>query len=589
VKPGDFVGKYKLADKIGSGSMGDVYEATAGDQHVALKIHKLDDKTLEARFLREAKTMSMFAHPNIVELVEVGKLDDGRLFFAAELVRGVTLRSLIDAGPIDRTRSLQIVRQVLSALGHAHGMGVVHRDIKPENVMLAAGDTVKILDFGVAKLLGDTPAVLGEGTLTISGYGQLGTPYYMSPEAVLGLALDARADLYSIGAMLFEMLTGKPPYEHEDVAVLMRMHAAAPLPKLDGATPELALVIAESLAKEPKDRFKSAAEMIDAIDAAIRSLEPSTEVAGSATRVKHRTDQFGSLPLRTPASTHASGPVSGVVAPAPQRASAPMFSPPMPQPMPPPPRHTNKWVAIARSHRKPVLLVGGALALLLLVVIIVAVKSGSKKQTGSTAAPKHAELVHGAQELIAAGRPAQAAELLEREDLGNDAELLVVLGHARIGSGRRLDGLAAYERALLLDKKYAADAQLRGNVARVLDARDPAAGMVAIEMALRLDPPAHALIKQLAASGKLPEVRRRAFAVAERENIADGIDRVDSWSLDLAQAATCEERLAAVIKLRRTMDPRAIAPLKKAKQFKCVETAVVEAIAYLEARPAAAQ
>jgi serine/threonine protein kinase len=598
VKPGDFVGKYALVDKIGSGSMGDVYEAITGDQRVALKIHKLADKTLEARFLREAKTMAMFRHPNIVELVEVGKLEDGQLFFAAELVRGVTLRSAIDERPMDRVRALTIVRQVLSALGHAHGMGVVHRDIKPENVMLAEGDQVKILDFGVAKLLGDTPAVLGEGTLTIAGYGQLGTPYYMSPEAVLGLALDGRADLYSIGAMLYEMLTGKPPYEHEDVAVLMRMHAAAPIPKLDAATPELALVIAESMAKEPTSRFKSAAEMITAVDAAIRSVEAPTEVAGSATRVKQRTDVFGTLPMKRPAEPvmmsqppqYASGPVVGVVVPASGRPSGPMFAPPMPQPMPPPPKHTNKWLVLAREHKKPVFVVAGALAVLLVVVIVVAARGGSKKPAAkTTTVPKHAELVHGAQELIAANHPDKAAELLEREELGNDAELLVVLGHARIGAGRRLDGLAAYERALLLDRKYASDAQLRGNVARVLDSKDAVAGVIALEMALRLDPPGHALIKQLASSSKIPDLRRRAFAVAERENIADGIDRVDSYSLDLAQATTCEDRLAAVLKLRSTNDARAIPALKKAKQIKCVEAAVVEAIAYLDSRPPAPQ
>jgi hypothetical protein len=233
---------------------------------------------------------------------------------------------------------------------------------------------------------------------------------------------------------------------------------------------------------------------------------------------------------------------------------------------------------------------------LLVVVIVVAARGGSKKPAAkTTTVPKHAELVHGAQELIAANHPDKAAELLEREELGNpasannDAELLVVLGHARIGAGRRLDGLAAYERALLLDRKYASDAQLRGNVARVLDSKDAVAGVIALEMALRLDPPGHALIKQLASSSKIPDLRRRAFAVAERENIADGIDRVDSYSLDLAQATTCEDRLAAVLKLRSTNDARAIPALKKAKQIKCVEAAVVEAIAYLDSRPPAPQ
>src|SRR5512139_1631026 len=310
-------GKYKVRAKIGTGSMGDVYEAMAGNQPVALKVLRVEDPNLAARFLREAKTMSLFAHPNIVELVEVGKLGDGRLFFAAELVRGLTLRALIEGGPMEPRRALAITRQILDALGHAHAMGVVHRDIKPENVMLVDGgaadgqnELVKILDFGVAKLIGDTPAVLGEGTLTITGYGALGTPYYISPEAVLGRVLDTRADIYSVGAMLFEMLTGKPPYMHDDVAVLMRMHAAAPIPPVPDATPGLALVLSEALAKKPELRFKSAAEMITAIDAALRSLEP-LPVEAPAPKTKKSTDLFGALPLKQPAiEQSASAPAS---------------------------------------------------------------------------------------------------------------------------------------------------------------------------------------------------------------------------------------------------------------------------------------
>ena len=633
-------GKYRVRSKIGTGSMGDVYEAVAGAQEVALKVLRVDDEKLAARFLREAKTMSLFQHPHIVELVEVGKLDDGRLFFAAELVRGGTLRDLIDGGPVEPRRALAITRQILDALGHAHAMGVVHRDIKPENVMLVDGTLVKILDFGVAKLIGDTPAVLGEGTLTITGYGALGTPYYISPEAVLGRPLDGRADIYSIGAMLFELLTGKPPYAHDDVAVLMRMHAAAPIPPVPDATPEVALVVSEALAKKPELRFKSAAEMIDAIDAAIRSLDEPP-------RTKQSTDLFGALPLKAPASVDPSasrpaafsptsipsssqpvqpepvkrssranlpgvapyvtpvagtpvvhqapqavapppstnsGPVTGVVVPASGHNS--LFAPPMPV-QPPRPKQPNKLYVLAQKHRKFVF-AGMGVFVLIIIIAIAAAKSGGGAKTASKPADgpaKRPDLARGAQELIAAGHPSRAAELIEREEIGDDVDTLVVLGHARIGAGRRLDGLAAYERAIELDKKLAADTQIRTNVGRVLESRDAVAGMVALELAMRLEPPAKDLIKQLAGSGKVGDVRRRAMAIAEREKLTDGIDRVESWSLDLAQATNCEERLAAVLKLRRIADPRAIPALKRAKTHRCVEREVAEAIAYLESRP----
>ncbi len=599
-------GKYRVLAKIGTGSMGDVYEAEANGVHLALKVLRVDDPKIVARFLREAKTMSLFRHPNIVELVEVGKLGDGTLYFAAELVRGITLRDLIASGTIDPRRALAIAKQILSALGHAHAMGVVHRDIKPENVMLADGggpdgDLVKILDFGVAKLVGDTPAVLGEGTLTITGYGALGTPYYMSPEAVLGRVLDARADIYSVGAMLFELLTGTPPYSHEDVATLMRMHAAAPIPTLHDrapdreVTPELELVISESLAKKSELRFASAAEMSDAIDGALRSLEPMP--------VKS-TDVFGALPVRTSAVRPAlpglppmpGEPASPEPAPVhveplqvppqvPARFDAPLFSPPMPPAQPKPPA---KWRALARQHKKLLAIGGGVLGLIVVIAIVASGGSTKSKTAGgrSSATTKHTDLAKSAQDLIAQGQPSRAAELIEREEIGKDPDTLVVLGHARIGSGRRLDGLAAYEQAIELDGKLAADPQIRTNVARVLDTRDAPAGVLALELAMRLDPPATDLVKQVAGAGKVGEVRRWAFAIAERESFADGIDRVESWSLDLSQAANCEERLAAVLKLRRIADPRAIPALKRAKTYRCVEREVAEAIAYLESRPA---
>ena len=655
-------GKYQVRSKIGTGSMGDVYEAenAATQQVVALKVLRVDDATLAARFLREAKTMSLFQHPNIVELLEVGTHDDGRLFFAAELVRGSTLRVLLEDGPVEPRRALAIVRQVVDALGHAHAMGVVHRDIKPENVMIGAGteDHVKILDFGVAKLIGDTPAVLGEGTLTITGYGALGTPYYISPEAVLGRALDARADLYSVGVMLFEMLTGKPPYMHDDVAVLMRMHAAAPIPKLGernsvlAVTPELELVVSEALAKKPELRFKSAAEMIVAIDAAARSLEPLP--ADGAPKSNKSTDLFGALPMKAPApppepsasapaafsptsipsasqpvqpepgppvrkserrplpgvtpyTTPVAGsstvpppsplppntpnpgpPVIGVVVPA--RGAphdAPLFSPPMPQ-HPPQLKQPSKLFALAHQHRKYVIAGIGVFALVIIVVIAITAGGGgqtseaSGRGEGASTKSKRSEIVKAAQERMAAGLPAKALELLEAEPLGEDAEAYLVLGHAQISSGRRLDGVGSYERALAIESKHRADPLMRAHVERVLDTRDVPAVFVALELAARLEPPLHDAIVKLASSSKQADIRQRAFAIAEREKLAGGVDAVASWSLDLAQASSCEERLAAVRKLKRAADPKALPALKRARSHKCVEREVAEAMAAIE-------
>jgi len=162
---------------------------------------------------------------------------------------------------------------------------------------------------------------------------------------------------------------------------------------------------------------------------------------------------------------------------------------------------------------------------------------------------------------------------------------LLVLGHARVATGRRLDGLAAYERAIAADRKLAADPQLRANLGRILEGRDAVAGVVALELATRLEPPAHELITAQANTGKLGDVRRRALAIAERERL-DGLDHVESWSLGLAQATTCEDRLAAVLQLRRTGDARALPALRKARTHRCVEREAAEAIAHLEARSA---
>jgi len=284
-------GQYRIRSLLAQGGMGAIYEAehVATGQRYALKaLHAEAARRDEIarRFEREAIAMQRLAHPNIVAVLDVGAVEDGSLFLVMELVRGPTVRALIEAGPVRPRRALVIARQVLEALAHAHAHEMVHRDLKPENAMLAtvgapghAYEQAKLLDFGLVKLLGDAAAELGGDKITRTGIAS-GTPAYMAPEQALGRKVDGRVDLYSLGITVFEMLTGVVPFRHADPLTLMRMQCAAPIPSLAKVapgrpflTPALEHLIARALAKQADERWDSAAHMIDALDEAFRSLD----------------------------------------------------------------------------------------------------------------------------------------------------------------------------------------------------------------------------------------------------------------------------------------------------------------------------
>ncbi|NVB77657.1 MAG: protein kinase [Kofleriaceae bacterium] len=577
------VGRYRVVDRLASGATADVYEAEHVElgTRVALKVLHAEhaDSEVAARFLREGKTLAMFRHRNIVELLEVGRLDDGTLFLATELVRGLALRTLMSGGPVEPRRALGITRQVLDALGQAHAMGVIHRDIRPENILIAndgGQDLVKMLDFGVAKLVADTQTVLGEAKLTQAGMTAFGDPRYIAPECVVGGTVDARADLYSMGAVLYELLAGQPPFADADPSTLMRLHTYAAAPRLDQRgtgrtfTPQIEHVVGEALAKKPDLRFASATEMATAVDAAIHSLPVATPAPEPLSRPPD--DSFHlhvqDLLQRPPPPTEHSQPLA-----APGHA-----------PLPQKPTAVHRLLELARQHRMIVAAVGGTLVLVL--VVIIAVASGGSSSDAKATSP---DLVKRATALVNAGTPKEAIDLLETElaepAKPGDASAYLLLGHARFAAGRRLDALAAYERAIVLAPKLAEDAQLRANATAIVDGKDAVDAVVALEiLATRVKPRADDLVLTVAATAKLPDVRRRAQAIAEREGLAARLDRVASLSLDLAQATTCEDRRTVIGKLRATADKRAVAPLKRAKVYKCVEREAADAIAELETK-----
>jgi predicted ATPase/serine/threonine protein kinase len=272
-------GQYRLDEEIGAGGMGRVYRATqlALDRNVAVKIIAPRAKAkLKAvhRFEREARTVARLRHPHIVTIFDSGSEPELGAYLVMELLEGRSLADEIRARralPIDDV--CEVMRQVCSAVHAAHGAGIVHRDLKPDNVFLERGNrlTAKVLDFGIAKHFGGDAAAV---SLTADG-AMLGTPYYMSPEQCRADELDARADVYSLGCMLYEMLTGRPPFTSESLGALIAMHLTErprpPSQLVEGLSANVDAVVLKALEKHPTARFATAAELAESLlSAALR-------------------------------------------------------------------------------------------------------------------------------------------------------------------------------------------------------------------------------------------------------------------------------------------------------------------------------
>jgi hypothetical protein len=269
-------GRYFIHRRLGRGGMGDVYDATRleDDRPVALKLLRAtaDGERLR-RFEREAAAAARLRHPNCVEVLDSGPDGQGGFFIAMELVRGPDLaRVLHEDGPLQAVRAGRVADQILSVLADAHAAGVIHRDLKPANVMIDSTregpDFVKVLDFGIATFI--EPAD-GDARLTRDGVAQ-GTPAYMSPEQIRGEPLDARSDLYAVGALLFELLAGAPPFEAPSpMAVVARQltERAPPLGKRAIVPPALAALVARALEQDRAHRPASAVAMREELHAAL--------------------------------------------------------------------------------------------------------------------------------------------------------------------------------------------------------------------------------------------------------------------------------------------------------------------------------
>jgi serine/threonine-protein kinase len=280
-----FDGRYRIMRKLGSGGMADVYLAEDEElgRRVAIKIlndrHANDDSFVE-RFRREAKNAAGLSHPNIVSIYDRGEAE-GTYYIAMEYLDGRSLKELVVArGPLPIPDAIDAIRQVLAALRFAHRKGIVHRDIKPHNVMADADGRLKVTDFGIARA--------GVSQMTEAG-SIIGTAQYLSPEQARGAPVDQRSDLYSVGVVLYEMLTGTTPFSGESpVEIAMKHLSDPPRPpsvQRPDIPPDLDMVVLRALAKNPEDRFQTAEELDAELGRVASGIGVTAETADAATAV----------------------------------------------------------------------------------------------------------------------------------------------------------------------------------------------------------------------------------------------------------------------------------------------------------------
>jgi eukaryotic-like serine/threonine-protein kinase len=325
-------GRYRVDEVIGEGGMGAVYRAEnlATRSRVAIKVlhpEMLGNAEAVARFEREAVALGRVVHPNIAAARDVGRLEDGSCFLVLDYLEGEDLRAVVNRGPLPHDRALRIARQIALGLDAVHAIGIVHRDLKPENVMLVrdggAPDVVKVLDFGIAKVpaaheAGRHP---GRPPLTQAGVAY-GTPEYMAPEQALSGNVDARADLYALGVMLYEMLAGRRPFDAADRGELTRLVTTSPPPPLAAmvpggvVAPALEALTMRLLRKEASTRFNSASDVVAAIDGLALVASTPAPAHGirsdQATLAAHPGAARASHPVAMPTITAGRGSIASI-------------------------------------------------------------------------------------------------------------------------------------------------------------------------------------------------------------------------------------------------------------------------------------
>ena len=607
--------RYHVRMQLGVGAMGSVYlaEHTMMGNAVALKVlHPDQSKSNEsvARFQREAQTASTINHPNICAATDFGRLDNGAFFMVMEYLEGLTLRQVIRKNaPLSPTRAIHITRQLASALGAAHQKGVIHRDIKPANVMLVerAGDRdfVKLTDFGLAGLSESHGDADEQVRLTIAGV-VYGTPAYISPEqASAESAIDGRADLYGLGCILFEMLTGRLPFMGGNVTQMLTAHLTQEPPKASEFNlthyipPELDAIIVKLMAKRAEDRFARAEDLILALDAL--DLDETPEV----TRI---TNQTQPPPIDRDASVNSPHEE--------QLATTPVHKEPS----------LGEKLATLPLPAKIALGAIPVLLLLILILIGVGVASYSEKVEPPPVPTDPEDLADYQVEQTTAKLAKERDKFVRRTDAmrpvlehmasGEHTEALAKLGklgekprksphyHYYLGiaysaEDKDVESLDAYAEAITLEPRYAMDKRLIESALDALSSKDDE--VEARAKKLLTGPLLETTSIPLARMAYDPgsnRGRKRARALLEETGKFDTLPPWRQDAIKLRLDVGCKPRGEAVERLGDAETPRALGPLReyarKPKRgcgrrdredcYGCIRDEISEAIDKLEAR-----
>ncbi len=468
-------GRYRLDRRLGAGGVGAVFLADTipEGRRVAVKLlhHELGLlPEVAARFEREAAAAGRIDHPNVAGALDFGQLEDGSLYLVLEYAPGASLAEVLASeGPLGTARALRIARAIAAALGAAHRAGVVHRDLKPDNVMLTAHlgeETVKVVDFGVAQLPAECSAYVAPDTRAAIA----GTPEYMAPEQAAGTIVDHRADLYTLGLVLYAMLAGHPPFRDETMEAVLRQQMTEPPPPLPDRIEAGAVALTSILlAKDPDQRPPTA-------DDVVRRIDDLLDPEGST----HSQRAPGSSPSSWLSASGAArsplpeGPTTG-----------PESTPGAASSRRSPPRRSNPAPA-APSSRRGFLL---ALAILATIALLLAlagawlVARSRSKAVGlaPSSQPTTPSEIDPAQ-VSARAAAGDAAALLALEGaVPLSASAFRSLGRGYAARGDATRSVTAYARALQLEPRWAEDLGVARDVRRAVD--DPAATAAALELA----------------------------------------------------------------------------------------------------------
>ena len=538
-------GKYELLQRLGEGGMGHVFRARhvlMGKEFAVKLIHAelAHVNEIAKRFQREAKSSSLLKHPNCISVSDFGTHGDGnvrQLYLVMELLEGEDLDyKLHREKKIEPRLAVNIVSQMLRGLGHAHEKGVIHRDLKPENIFLVpeadGGYHVKILDFGIAKM---ADAQSDGDKLTKTGV-VFGTPKYLSPEQALGDRLDFRADLYSVGVILFEMLTGEPPFTGKTVMDVMSAHLTAVPPKLVryGSFPrELQRIVQKAMAKKPHYRYKSAAQFLTALENIdYRDISESTIITShvARTRLLSRIKSFIFSSKRRM--------IAGLV----------LFGLCL---------LTLGYMLLASGTRTP-----DAQS---------AIATGDNRApmqlTSPALAPKDeiTELLITARDALDK-KDLKAAALACRKALNIDARnpaAKTMYGHVLFASGKHVSAIYQYQNAIDTDASYGKDKKFRANLLEGLQwesIRNKAAQMLA---AYGTGDDIDKLTELASSALTDGDVRRAVRTALERQNKADKVDWLSSLQADFRELKGCKDRNAILAQMVKTQNPGFLPFLKK--------------------------